>query len=127
MPNINEQAYLKKTINILDKKIEQNKDKLKTYEDEFASRKQELSSEYSDISRGGDLSGAYASLADFENIEENLYKENKRLTNQKNSPYFARINFEPQNKKRTQRIYIGIGNVIQDNHVYVADWSSYRD
>lgn len=122
MPNINEQAYLKKTINILDKKIEQNKDKLKTYEDEFASRKQELSSEYSDISRGGDLSGAYASLADFENIEENLYKENKRLTNQKNSPYFARINFEQQNKKRTQRIYIGIGNVIQDNHVYVADW-----
>ncbi len=122
MPNINEQAYLKKTINILDKKIEQNKEKLKTYEDEFASRKQELSSEYSDISRGGDLSGAYASLADFENIEENLFKENKRLTNQKNSPYFARINFEQQNKKRTQRIYIGIGNVIQDNHVYVADW-----
>ena len=48
-------------------------------EDEFASRKQELSSEYSDISRGGDLSSAYASLADFENIEENLYKENRRL------------------------------------------------
>ena len=122
MPNINEQAYLKKTINVLEQKIEQNKEKLKTYETEFQSRKQELSNEYSDISRGGDLSSAYASLADFENIEENLYKENRRLANQKNSPYFARINFEPQNKKKIQRIYIGIGNIVQNNHVYVADW-----
>ncbi len=122
MPQINENEYLEKTKKILNKKIEQNSEKLKSYEQEFTQKKKELSDEYSEISRGGDLSQVYSSIADYENIEKSIYKENQRLQNQKKSPYFARINFEPDNKKKVQKIYIGIGNVIHNNHVYVADW-----
>ena len=70
MPQINENEYLEKTKKILNKKIEQNSEKLKSYEQEFAQKKKELSDEYSEISRGGDLSQVYSSIADYENIEK---------------------------------------------------------
>ena len=57
-----------------------------------------------------------------QSIENLIEKENKRLHNQKATPYFARIDFLPQNKKTSQKVYIGLGNIIDNNKVYVADW-----
>ena len=122
MAQMNEKEYLKKTIKILNDKISLNSQKLKNTKEEFENRKKELSQNFSDLSRGGDLSDAYSNLTDYQKIEEIIEKENSRLNNQKSTPYFARIDFCPKNKIKSQKIYIGLGNVIKDNKVYVADW-----
>ena len=119
---IKEKEYLNRTLKILNKKIEENNKKTVNLSKQLESGIQNLADDYSDLSRGGDLSGAYSNLADIESLEHDIYKENKRLHLQKNSPYFARIDFLPNHKKTTQRVYIGIGNIVDNNKVYVADW-----
>lgn len=122
MAQLSEKEYLHKTLKILNKKIEENNKKLNKAREEYENKKREISENFSDYSRGGDLSGAYSHIADLQSIENLIEKENKRLHNQKATPYFARIDFLPQNKKTSQKVYIGLGNIIDNNKVYVADW-----
>lgn len=118
----NEKLYLEKTLKVLDKKINKNAQDLAQMTKKLEDGKKELSENYSDYSRGGDLSERYSMLADVAAMEEDIVKENKKLLLQRTSPYFARIDFTPENRKKTQRIYIGIGNIIDENKFYVADW-----
>ena len=122
MAQLSEKEYLKKTLDVLGKKIAENNEKLTKARDEYENKKREISENFSDYSRGGDLSGAYSHIADLQSFENLIEKENRRLKNQKATPYFARIDFSPQNKKTSQKVYIGLGNIINNNKVYVADW-----
>lgn len=122
MAQISEKEYLKQTIEVLDKKISENNKKLAQTRSNFELKKQELADNFSDYSRGGDLSSAYSHLADLQSFEAIVEKENARLKNQKAVPYFARIDFKPEKKDKSQRVYIGLGNIIEDNKLYVADW-----
>ncbi len=119
---INEKDYLVETLKVLDNKIKLNKDKIKKAKDNFKQSMQYHASEYSDLSRGGDLSNSFVKLGLIQEEEEALEIEKKRLDLQKRNPYFARIDFRPNGKKKIQKIYIGIGNVIENNNLYVADW-----
>ena len=119
---IKEKEYLAKTLKVLNKKIEENDQKTREMTEQLDSGIKQISENYSDLSRGGDLSDAYSSLADIESLEHEILRENKRLHLQKNAPYFARIDFAPLGKKTVQRVYIGIGNIIDNEKLYVADW-----
>lgn len=118
----NEQVYLEQTLKVLDKKIKKNAQEMARMTQSLEEGKKELSDNYSDYARGGDLSERFSILADIAAMEEDIVKENKKLLLQRSTPYFARIDFTAKNHKRTQKIYIGIGNVIDENKFYVADW-----
>ena len=114
--------YLTKTLNVLENKIKEINEKAEKMTLKLNKGIKELGDNFSEIQRGGDLATAYGELSYVEIIEHDLLREKKRLNLQQSSPYFARIDFTPLNKKRTQRIYIGIGNIIDNNKLYVADW-----
>ena len=118
----NEIAYLKKTLSIVDEKIYENKERIQNIDQALNQGKKDLSENYSDLSRGGDLSEAYSNLADTEVLASDLHKEQKKLLLQQKQPYFARIDFTADKTSKLQKIYIGIGNVIDKDKLYVADW-----
>ncbi len=122
METTEEREYLAKTLKILDKKINSCKEKLKKNKERFKEGIKNLGEEYSEISRGGDLSNSFTTLGLMQAEEQLNEKEEKKLKLQKDNPYFARIDFKPKNKKNAQKIYIGIGNVLDDKKIYVADW-----
>ena len=117
---INEKQHLQKTLDVITKKIEESQAKIKDASARLRLGVKDLAENFHDMQ--SDLSNIYSSLADIESFEGELVKENKRLNLQKNTPYFARIDFLPKNRKKTQHIYIGIGNIIQDNVAYAVDW-----
>lgn len=114
--------YLDKTMSVLENKIKEINEKAERMTLRLNKGIEELGDNFSEIQRGGDLASAYGELSNVEAVEHELLREKKRLNLQQSSPYFARIDFTPLNKKRTQRIYIGIGNIIDNNKLYVADW-----
>lgn len=120
--DINEQQYLEATERVLEKKVGLSACKLKKAREKLKKGIKEQGSNFSDLTRGEDLANSYTSLGLLQEEEMELELENKRLEIQSKNPYFARIDFTPYGKKKTQNIYIGIGNVIDDNKLYVADW-----
>lgn len=117
-----ERAYLKKTLKSIDKKLQENHAKLKSTKQNLRKGAQELADNYNEISRGSDLSNFFNSVGIIESTTAELERENRKLSLQYNNPYFARIDFVPAGKTRVQKVYIGIGNVIENNKLYVADW-----
>lgn len=130
MDNI-EIKYLDKTVSILKQKFNNNLTQLNQAKKNLKDGIKYLSENYRDIAGGnldnpenmaGDISSTFSSLGIIESSQDELEKENKRLKLQIKNPYFARIDFKPQNKPKAQPIYIGIGNVIENDRLYVADW-----
>ena len=119
---LNEKEYLAQTVAILDKKIKDSNAKYKKSREKLRSNIQNQGNNFSDLERGGDLSNSYSTLGLLQEEQERFELENKRLKLQHSNPYFARIDFTPQGKKKAQNIYIGIGNVLDNNRIYVADW-----
>ncbi len=117
-----EQIYLQKTLSCLEGKLKESQAKLKLKRKEFKKGMADYTDEYGDLSRGGDLSNAFSSLGAIEEEVGDLERENRKLALQIKSPYFARIDFKPNGKKKAQQIYIGIGNVLDGEKLYVADW-----
>ena len=118
--DIKEKEHLAKTLKIIDKKIKESQEKLKAIRANLKLGVSDLAENFHD--KQTDLSSIYSSLSDVESLESEVFKENKRLTLQKDHPYFARIDFLPKNRKTVQKVYIGIGNLVEDNKLYVADW-----
>lgn len=118
--DIKEKEHLEKTLKVIDKKIIESQEKLKNIGDKLKHEVSDLAENFHD--KRSDLSSIYSNLAVIESLERDIAKESKRLNLQKDHPYFARIDFLPKNKKTAQKVYIGIGNLIEDNKLYVADW-----
>lgn len=117
-----EQKYLENTLNCLEDKLKDNTLKLNQATKELKKSAIDLAENYNETSRGGDLSNFFSSIGLIEERKEALEKENRKLELQIKSPYFARIDFLPMGKTKVQPVYIGIGNVIQNNKLFVADW-----
>ena len=115
---------LKKTLEVIEKKLQENKEKIQAINTRLKQGISDLSQNFHEIAKEDnlDLSSTYSSLTDIERFEDDFAKESRRLQMQKNSPYFARIDFKAENKSNIQKIYIGIGNVIDDKKAYVVDW-----
>lgn len=125
-----ENEYLQKTLTILKQKNEENNIQLMRAQKELKNDIKYLSSNLRDLAGGdptnpsnaADLASYYSQLEHLENKINDCEKNVKRFALQIKSPYFARIDFLPNGKSRSQQIYIGIGNIIQNNKIYVADW-----
>lgn len=114
-----EKEHLEKTLKVIDKKIIESQEKLKNIGDKLKHEVSDLAENFHD--KRSDLSSIYSNLAVIESLERDIAKESKRLNLQKDHPYFARIDFYLK-IKTAQKVYIGIGNLIEDNKLYVADW-----
>ncbi len=121
---INEKEYLAKTLNVIENKIQENKEKLKNAQAKLKHDISDLSENFYEASgdNGDGIATAYVNMTGIENLQDELDKSIKRYTLQKNNPYFARIDFKLDGKQKTQNIYIGIGTVTDDQKLYVADW-----
>ncbi len=117
-----ENRYLTQTLNIIAAKISDCKAKLKLSGERLKKGLLQQANNYGELSRGGDLSNSFNNLAILEEQSKAIASEQKRLALQYKSPYFARIDFRAESHKKTQKIYIGIGNLIHDKKLYVADW-----
>ncbi len=119
-----EKKHLSKTIEILKTKIETNSQELDLMKKQLKLGITNLSENFYEISKsdGLDLSTTFSSLADIESFESDILKENKKLHLQLKTPYFARIDFQEKNRKKIQKIYIGIGTVSKNKVIYVVDW-----
>ena len=119
---INEKEHLEKTIDIVNKKIKENITKLENTQGKLKQGISELSENFYETSKEGGLGNAFSNLLGIENLQNEFAKSLKRLSLQKNTPYFARIDFKLKGKQKTQNIYIGIGTISDEQKLYVADW-----
>lgn len=125
-----ERKYFAKTLSILKQKIEDNNLRLVEAKSKLKQSLKYLNENLRDLVDGSldndenrlSLSSFYSSLEVTEAQQDDYIKDAKRLLLQQKNPYFARIDFTPAGKKRTRKIYIGIGNIIKNNKLYVADW-----
>ncbi len=126
----NEKKYFEKTLSILKRKLTDNVSNLNSIKSGLEEGVKYLAENLRDLA-GGNLDNPEntASLAEYYNQMGNiesrhgeLEKEGKKLALQIKNPYFARIDFVPAGKSRVQKVYIGIGNVIENNKLFVADW-----
>ena len=121
-PLINEKTRLKQVVEILKQKIKENKNQTKSYQEKLKTGIKNQGENFSEISRGDDLSTSFDQLSILEGSLEEKQLEEKRLKLQLNSPYFARIDFLTDNNKTLQHIYIGIGSIIENKTLYAIDW-----
>jgi len=127
-----EKEYLKNTKQIIEKKLDKNLKQLQNIQTNLRDGVKYLAENRRDIAGGnldnpenmaGDIANVYTTLGNIESQQQELEKENRKLSLQINNPYFARIDFAPRKKDTLQKVYIGIGNVLDENNkLYVIDW-----
>ena len=125
-----ENKYLQKTLTILKNKFVDNNIKLQSAQKELKGGVEYLSNNLRDLAGGdatkpenaADLASYYNQLDILENKIKDCEKNERRLNLQIKNPYFARIDFKPNGKANSQQIYIGLGNIIENDKLYVADW-----
>lgn len=117
-----EKEYLAETLEIIKNKQTKLVDKIGSINSKLKEEILRHGEEYGDLSRGGDLSNSFSHLGGIESEANQYTKELKRAQLQYKTPYFARIDFTPRKKDNKQKIYIGIGNVIEKEKLYVVDW-----
>lgn len=119
----NEQQYFSKTLQFLEKKIQQNKANKAEVDKKLISGQHALADNYREVSRGDDLSTSFEALSVLQERSEDLMLEGKKLSLQAKNPYFARIDFKPEGKEKDTPVYIGLASIIDDNKKFrVADW-----
>ncbi len=124
-----EQKYFNSTIEILNNDINRTRKKINEVDEEFVMAKKDLADNFYEITRGhaddptsnaDDLSNHYALLNQMEELSVDLRNRLKGLQAQKKSPYFSRIDF--LTKGKTEKIYIGLSNLMDKDNIIVYDW-----
>ena len=118
----NEKAYLYRTLELINERQNQLKQRQKKTDKEFNQTIKAHGEDFREISRGDDLSNSFNRLGEIESLSEEYQKELKILNLQYKNPYFARIDFSPKGRDVKQKVYIGIGNVLEKNKIRVIDW-----
>ena len=114
--------YFAKTIKILENKIEENKASKEKVDALLHKEKLHFSENFREEERGGDLSNDFNRLGAIQARSETLEKERRILALQAKNPYFARIDFKPAGKDKDFPVYVGIGSIVDDGKIRVADW-----
>ena len=117
-----EKKYLENTIKVINKKIEKAQVELADLRKLFEEKRLELGNNFYEYKQGQDLSSTFSHLSQIEQQQLDLEKGLGKLKLQNNSPYFARIDFKTS--AGLQKIYIGLGSIINNKKVYAVDWRS---
>lgn len=115
-----EQAYLDKTLQTIQKQINDYTLQILDNEEQKKITKDQITPNFYDM-EDEELSRQKSLLDEFEREEELVQKTKKRLETQLQKPYFARIDFA-ENQKNPQKIYIGLGFVQDGQNPLVCDW-----
>ena len=118
---INEKKHLEVVLKVIDNKIKLNLEKLNSTQSRLKEGISNLSDNFHEASGDG-LETTFVNLSGIESLQDEFSRTIKRLNLQKNTPYFARIDFKPEGKARVQHVYIGLGTIAENQKLYVADW-----
>lgn len=119
---INEQKYLKTVLKTIDTALEKSLKRATQLTEQLKAKMQNTKENFSELLRGEDLGPAMVHINETEMLEHEAYKELERLKRQRKLPYFARVDFASNTTKTTQKIYIGIGNITDEQRLLVVDW-----
>jgi len=118
----NESKYLKKVLKELKSQKLHALEQLKSLE----VQKTQLSKQYADDYYEMDDEEALtegARLAEFDNLIDFTSQKIDRLRRQEYSPYFGRIDFVQQGKRKQNSYYIGVNNLVKNGEMpLVCDW-----
>ena len=114
-----EQQYLDKTIKTINAEIGENIVEITRQQKQISVSRNELTMNFNDLD-DEELSRHKVEIDEADKVVNVLKKNNAKLERQLNKPYFARIDFENQNKKES--IYIGLGLVKNQKNILVYDW-----
>lgn len=104
-----EKEYLGKVLGLVDERLKSNQQKIDVL---MASLKRGIDDENAMYSVEETYIGMYL-------------KENASLNRHKDSPYFARIDFQEENEKENKKYYLGkVGLIDDDANQYIVDWRS---
>lgn len=116
-----ESAYLKQTLKQIDQITTSLQAKIDEGKKEVAKNRQYIADNYYELSKSEDLIRYYTDLAQQDEDLTETEKQKAKLLRQKNSPYFARIDFKPDGEQ-TSPIYIGLGTIANNENISVYDW-----
>ena len=119
---INEQKYLKTVLKTLEGRLTKCKKRANELSSQLKDAVKYKAENFYELSRGGDLSAVMVQINETELLEHDMQKEINKISRQKELPYFARVDFRPAKKTATQKVYIGIGNIISGQKLLVVDW-----
>ena len=123
-----EEEYFSSTKKLIEKKLEELYITKKSLKDQVLETRRDMFenaptavSNFIDVA---ELTSYNASVQNSESAFERNEIEIKKLLKQQNSPYFARIDFESINSRRSQSAYIGIHSLRDDEtfKLFVIDW-----
>lgn len=117
---IDEQKYLKKVLKTIDAKLKECIERAENLTKKLKEKMSYAKENYNELSRGEDFSSVMVQINETELLEHEAHSEAKKIERQKDLPYFARVDFN-QNSN-TQKVYIGIGNIINGQKILVVDW-----
>lgn len=110
----NELKRLNYTLEYVDKSYEKTLSDKKTVDEKISSSRRQL---------GADNSQSYIDLMVNSVFQDSIKLKIKGLEDAKNKPYFARIDFRENDKKDTEKIYIGKMSLMKDNNeMIIVDW-----
>ncbi len=117
-----EENYFEGTLSIIKKSINETKKQINDAEEELELQKKKLSENYYEVDKSQDLASVYSILNSLEEVSVDMRNKLSRLEKQKNSPYFSRIDFVATGESTTQKIYIGLTGIRDNNQMIVYDW-----
>lgn len=115
-----EKQYLQNVVECINKQINDVALALLETTKEENVTKDQITSNFYDMD-DEELSRQKVELDEREKVERILKNSKARLERQLDKPYFARIDFTPKDEK-TQKVYIGIGLVKDNENPLVFDW-----
>ena len=116
-----ELQYFDDTLNLIKKQTLETENKIGEAEGELEEFKARLSDQFYEVSRkDGEIANYFERMNTLQEQSVDLRNRLERLKTQRKSPYFSRIDFK-QNQE-TNKIYIGLGTVMNEGNIVVYDW-----
>lgn len=116
-----EEKYLNRVENALDHEIARLQTDIAEQQQNYENIQKDFSASFYDIDLG-EKNEYKLQLADLQSQIDYSKQKKERLTKQKLRPYFARVDFIPQQSADGQKIYIGFSHIAEDKQSLVFDW-----
>lgn len=116
-----EEKYLNRVENALDHEIARLQTDIVEQQQNYENLQKDFSASFYDIDLG-EKNEYKLQLADLQSQIDYSKQKKDRLTKQKLRPYFARVDFKPQQSVDEQKIYIGFSHIAEDKQSLVFDW-----
>lgn len=116
-----EEKYLNRVEDALDHEIARLQTDIAEQQQNYENIQKDFSASFYDIDLG-EKNEYKLQLADLQSQIDYSKQKKDRLTKQKLRPYFARVDFIPQQSTDEQKIYIGFSHIAEDKQSLVFDW-----